>query len=262
MLFGWTECPCSGIASDRFTSAGICFSSATWDAPSEALLSFFMCLYGTQHHSFVDIGFAFAEDAMNADALTDLLTDSGIDNNGCVDAEQSGPSVSVELDWNQICCFEPMAVNVGDTVTFNFNNYHNVYIHPSGTCDTADAVLLGDSDAGSASYTFELAETVTFACQVGNHCDAGQIVTITAAASACALPGDINEDGAINVTDILRLLGAFGRALDGLDAQSRRADVDSDGSVDVSDLLAILGAFGSECEVSGRRRHLSADNAN
>eukprot|EP01052_Picozoa_sp_SAG31_P038999 SAG31_NODE_5318_length_2613_cov_1.905330_4_plen_191_part_00 len=95
-------------------------------------------------------------------------------------------STTHAVDWNVLCCFEPMAVAVGDTVTFNFNSNHNVYIHPSGNCDTTDAILLGDNDAGSASYTFDSEETVTFACEVNGHCVAGQIVTISASGSTAS----------------------------------------------------------------------------
>merc|ERR1719231_1526603 len=77
-----------------------------------------------------------------------------------------------------------MNVAVGDTVTFTYNNRHNVYVHPSGTCDRAGATLLGDNDAGSVTYTFDTAETVTFACQAGSHCESGQIITITAGGSS------------------------------------------------------------------------------
>ena len=73
-----------------------------------------------------------------------------------------------------------MSVEVGDTVTFSYNSYHNVYIHPTGTCDRDGGSLLGGNDAGSVTYTFTEPGPVTFACQAGSHCDSGQIVTITA----------------------------------------------------------------------------------
>lgn len=70
----------------------------------------------------------------------------------------------------------------------------DVYVHPSGTCDRAGATLLGDNAAGSVTYSFDAAGTVTFACQAGTHCEAGQIVTITAGggggAAACEIASD------------------------------------------------------------------------
>merc|ERR1712194_301460 len=80
--------------------------------------------------------------------------------------------------------YEDMTAVVGDTVTFDWTGTHNVHTHPTGTCDTAGAVLV--SDASPASYTFTEAGTITFSCDVSNgaHCDAGQIVTFEVAAVA------------------------------------------------------------------------------
>merc|ERR1712238_472149 len=78
------------------------------------------------------------------------------------------------IDW----IIQPYAdrnANVGDTVEFTWvAGTHNLYVHPSGTCNLDGSVLLADEAA---------AGTVTFACDVGNdgemnegHCGAGQIV--------------------------------------------------------------------------------------
>jgi thermitase len=56
-------------------------------------------------------------------------------------------------------------------------------------------------------------------------------------------PADLNGDGAVDVFDLLALLGAWGECDD---AGSCPADLTGDGSVDVFDLLALLGAWG-EC---------------
>lgn len=66
-------------------------------------------------------------------------------------------------------------------------------------------------------------------------------------ASACSCPGDINNDGTANVSDLLILLGAWGTCggtfLCG-------ADLNGDTFVDVSDLLVLLSAWGpcSACD--------------
>ena len=67
-------------------------------------------------------------------------------------------------------------MNVGDTVRFEWLGEHNVYIHPSGTCDESRSVFVGSSSG--STYTFKSNDVgdVFFACQVGSHCDAGQIV--------------------------------------------------------------------------------------
>ena len=58
---------------------------------------------------------------------------------------------------------------------------------------------------------------------------------ITPLANAC--PADTNNDGLVNVTDILIVIGDWGG--------SGAGDVDSNGVVDVTDLLAIVSAWGS-----------------
>lgn len=50
--------------------------------------------------------------------------------------------------------------------------------------------------------------------------------------------GDINNDGAVDVSDLLVLLGAWGSCPD------CSSDLNGDGVVDVSDLLVLLGAWG------------------
>ena len=52
--------------------------------------------------------------------------------------------------------------------------------------------------------------------------------------------GDLNEDGLVNVTDLLMLLGAWGTDGPGADL------AESFDIVNVSDLLVLLGAWG-EC---------------
>ncbi|MEE2908754.1 MAG: hypothetical protein VX527_13105 [Planctomycetota bacterium] len=51
-------------------------------------------------------------------------------------------------------------------------------------------------------------------------------------------PGDLDEDGEINVNDVLILLGAWPGA---------GGDVDGDGDTDVNDLLAMLAVYGQSC---------------
>ena len=72
--------------------------------------------------------------------------------------------------------------DVGDTINFQWNGYHNVFIHPSNGCSGKDtAIEVGaSSEGGVASYTFEPEDVgqVTFACDVGNHCLFGQLMRV------------------------------------------------------------------------------------
>ena len=83
----------------------------------------------------------------------------------------------VAINWS-IKTYEPESVQVGDTVTFAFNSNHNVFIHPSGNCDETGRVDFGGTSS-PASYTFaeeDIGEMI-FACDIGSHCESGQIVT-------------------------------------------------------------------------------------
>jgi plastocyanin len=67
--------------------------------------------------------------------------------------------------------------SVGDTVTFSWDGGHNVFLHPTGTCDDAGATEV--SSSSPVIYTFTEAGSFTFACDVGEHCENGQILTFT-----------------------------------------------------------------------------------
>ena len=81
---------------------------------------------------------------------------------------------------------------------------------------------------------------------IGNEidCDAAggifQGVGTTCAGLFCPLPcpADINDDGSVNVTDLLELLAAWGPN------PGHAADINEDGSVNVTDLLDLLAAWG------------------
>jgi hypothetical protein len=55
-------------------------------------------------------------------------------------------------------------------------------------------------------------------------------------------PGDVEGDGCVNDTDLLRVLFAFGQSGDGLPE-----DLDLNGIVNDSDLLRVLCHFGEGC---------------
>lgn len=57
-------------------------------------------------------------------------------------------------------------------------------------------------------------------------------------------PGDLNNDGAVDLTDLAMLLAHFGAASG---ATAADGDLDGDDDVDLSDLTGLLGAFGTTC---------------
>jgi len=83
------------------------------------------------------------------------------------------------IDW-RVQSYNDRVVKVGETITFHYDEGHNVYIHPTGTCDETGSILVGDNGDGPASYTFtamDAGRAITFACNVGFHCEAGQMIT-------------------------------------------------------------------------------------
>ena len=106
--------------------------------------------------------------------------------------------VEVAVDWviPSGDSLPAVSANIGDTVVFSWSGSHNVYWHPTGTCDEAGAVQV-DSGSSPATWTATEAGTFTFACDVGDHCEWGQVVTVTVAGStpapapgACATASD------------------------------------------------------------------------
>ena len=63
----------------------------------------------------------------------------------------------------------------------------------------------------------------------------------------CLRPGDVNQDGAVNVIDLIELLLAFGSSCVPTEFECCPADFDLNGGVDVIDLVTLLLAFGQGC---------------
>ncbi len=62
-----------------------------------------------------------------------------------------------------------------------------MYTHPSGDCTEGGAVLVGDSSPATYTVTADdvTSGSITFACDVGSHCEGGMIQTFTAADRDC-----------------------------------------------------------------------------
>merc|ERR1719162_1804834 len=88
------------------------------------------------------------------------------------------PPQELSLDWT-IMAYPQGAAQVGDTLTFNWQGEHNVYVHPSGDCTMDGAILIGEDSGASHTFTADQVGEVTFACDIynGAHCGAGQIIT-------------------------------------------------------------------------------------
>lgn len=63
-------------------------------------------------------------------------------------------------------------------------------------------------------------------------------------ADACDLPGNLDGDRDVDLTDLSTLLANFGT---GSGATLSTGDIDGDGDVDLTDLSVLLSNFGSSC---------------
>mmetsp|Transcript_1899 Transcript_1899/g.3404 ORF Transcript_1899/g.3404 Transcript_1899/m.3404 type:complete len:222 (+) Transcript_1899:81-746(+) len=86
----------------------------------------------------------------------------------------------ISIEWTDPESGKPYpngAAQVGDTVQFKWEEFHNVNIHPTGDCSKDGAILIGDQSGAKYTFTADDVGTVTFACDVGKHCSFGQIIT-------------------------------------------------------------------------------------
>ena len=83
--------------------------------------------------------------------------------------------------WPQGSNFPDEVATVGDMIYFSWNPdfAHNVYIHPTGTCNETGAIFIGDTPP--VNYTFtenDVGSSIMFACDIVDHCELGQAVTV------------------------------------------------------------------------------------
>eukprot|EP00588_Corethron_pennatum_P020657 CAMPEP_0194313516 /NCGR_PEP_ID=MMETSP0171-20130528/10399_1 /TAXON_ID=218684 /ORGANISM="Corethron pennatum, Strain L29A3" /LENGTH=198 /DNA_ID=CAMNT_0039068525 /DNA_START=39 /DNA_END=635 /DNA_ORIENTATION=+ len=94
-------------------------------------------------------------------------------------------AVASDVDWviPDGTALAPLSFSVGDSLTFTWSGRtHNVFVHPSGTCEETSATeVAGTGAAGDVRYDFTAEDvgTVTFACDVGSHCEQGQLLVVT-----------------------------------------------------------------------------------
>ncbi len=101
----------------------------------------------------------------------------------------------------------------------------------------------GDGDGGALRWLTQVPASVNF----NGNVDASEyllvdLVALAGASEPC--PGDADEDGDVDLTDLGSLLSNYG-VLSG--ATRAQGDLDGDGDVDLSDLGELLAAFGEPC---------------
>lgn len=104
-----------------------------------------------------------------------------------------------------------------------------------GTVSGAHTPMLTIQPVGTA-------DTGAYTVRVSNGC--GSVLSDAATLAVEPLPGDVNSDGACDLTDLAILLSNFGTPAG---MARRHGDLDGDGDVDLSDLAVLLARFGTAC---------------
>ncbi len=106
-------------------------------------------------------------------------------------------------------------------------------------CPTAGFLVGCNNDAGcangGATVNFAAAEGTVYYVRVGSNSTGGPGTLSVTCEPEANCPGDANEDGAVDGSDLAVVLGAWGTA---------GGDLNDDGLTDGSDLAIVLGAWG------------------
>jgi len=98
-----------------------------------------------------------------------------------------GEAKNIEIaDW-VLPYTGPTAVEatVGDTITFQWPQGHNVYIHPTMDCNLEGAILVGTESPTEYTFTAEDVGDLYFSCDIGDgaHCKAGKYKVLSSNAT-------------------------------------------------------------------------------
>ena len=78
---------------------------------------------------------------------------------------------------------QQQTVGIDDEVVFKWEGVHNVYKMPSkaayDACDFSEAAELASTTQSSYTYKATEARTIYFACEISDHCNSGQKLTLT-----------------------------------------------------------------------------------
>ncbi|MFN0136974.1 MAG: dockerin type I domain-containing protein [Phycisphaerae bacterium] len=135
------------------------------------------------------------------------------------------------------------------------NNAGAAYVFvkpPGGWINMTETATLTASDAAASDlFGFFVAlsgDTAVVGAWGDNHAggsDAGSAYVFDLNCAGAPCPGDVDGDGAVNLTDLAILLAHFGTPSGATFADG---DTDGDGDVDLSDLAMLLANFGSDCQ--------------
>lgn len=158
-----------------------------------------------------------------------------VDDGSCIDAvpgctDPSACNFNVEANQEDGTCTYPGVVETScGTCTYDCDGTCLADVDGDGICDSCECV--GCQDAAACNYDPTATDEGTcFYPDPGFNCDG---------TSLCL--EDLNNNGAIDVGDVLAVLSEFGCEVD------CTTDLTGDGFVAVDDVLLVLSAFGTEC---------------
>ena len=111
------------------------------------------------------------------------------------DSTESTPPKEIAIDWifPGPQGLPSISANIGDTLVFRWEGFHNVYIAPSNSCDSlASGINLGASSP--VRYTVQAGDEggIVFACEVPGHCQAGMLLPVDVGQTGAPLTESIN----------------------------------------------------------------------
>ena len=100
-----------------------------------------------------------------------------------------------------------LTAHPGYKIRFSWEGTHNVFLHPSGTCDQSGAYEVDtylDAEQGTATYIVQasdLGRVLTFACDIGTHCVEGGMIVRIAVVPVPPPPGYVDDEDYYDIDD-------------------------------------------------------------
>lgn len=88
-------------------------------------------------------------------------------------------ATNFDLIWF-VAAYGDVEALVGDSVTFTYDEFSDVWIHPSGDCTQDESIFVGQIGPATVTYRFtqeDAGKSLTFTSSVSDNCLRGQIIT-------------------------------------------------------------------------------------